>query len=233
MLLELPSKAQPVNKSVENLKEKIEKLENQLKNLEPSEPKDIEDPPWEEIPFPTKELQISEVILEGTNIPFKVIVNKPDFKRLAYDENWHSTIGRWSYVPTRTHYSLHRLFTNYDLGLSGWYDFEHNLGLSVPMFQSVTDLDMYIVSFQTEVTNVYTKGNQVVVVGNPNRKGVQAITIKTGDIHPINKEESILVQLATSEGYEMDYSLISYVPSDFRLKQREKLNAREEGVNNR
>lgn len=39
------------------------------------------------------------------------------------------------------------------------------------MFQNETALDLYIVVFQTIVTDVYTKGNQVVVVGTPKRDG--------------------------------------------------------------
>jgi len=82
------------------------------------------------------------------------------------------------------------------------------------------ELDLYIVIFQTEVNKVYTKGNQVVVQGSPKRTGAQVITIKTKDIKPINLEESILVQLVTSEGDELDFSLTQYIPSDFWSKQK-------------
>ncbi|MFZ3590103.1 hypothetical protein ACOI1C_12675 [Bacillus sp. DJP31] len=205
---------------VKSLKEVIEKLENRLKHLEPSNPINIKDPPWEERKLPANEAPISEVIKTGTKIPFKIIVNKPKYERPAYEEHWHSSVGRWSYLPIRVHYAKHRLFTNYDIGISGWYDFEHNLGISVPMFQNEKALDMYIVTFQTQVTNVYTKGNQVVVVGNPNRKGVQVITITTKDINHNNGDDTILVQLATQDGYEMDYSLISYVQPNFWAQQK-------------
>jgi hypothetical protein len=126
----------------------------------------------------------------------------------------------------RVHYALHRLFTEYDIGVSNWYDFEHNIGLSVPMFQNKKALDMYIVTFQTDVTDVYTRGNQVVVVGNPKRNGVQVITIKTKDVKPFNKDEQLLVQLSTPNGSEMDYSLILYVRPDFWSQQKIKLNER-------
>lgn len=223
---EEPNEAKSLEKKIEDLKAQLKEAENRLHKLEPSKPENITDPPWKEQPFPSNMVQISEVIKNGTKIPFEVIVNKPDYKRPAYEEHWYSTTGRWSYIPSRIHYALHRLFTNYDAGLSGWYDFEHNIGLSIPMFQNENDLDLYIVAFQTEITDVYTLGNQVVVVGQPKRTGVQAITIKTRAINPSNKEEPLLVQLTTPSGDEIDYSLISYMPPDFWLKQKDKLNER-------
>lgn len=201
----------------------VEELEKRLRSLEPTDPKQLKDPPWEELPFPSSELPISHIITKGKKINFEVIVNKPKYQRPAYEEIWHSTIGRWSYIPTRIHYALHRLFTNYDIGLSNWYDFEHNMGFGIPMFQNEKALDLYIVVFQSKVIEVYTKGNQVVVASIPERNGVQVITVKTGDIEPANKEEALLVQLATRAGDEIDHSLISYVPPDFWLKQKEKL----------
>lgn len=88
------------------------------------------------------------------------------------------------------------------------------------MFQNDTALDLYIVVFQTTVTDVYTKGNQVVVAGTPNRNGVQVLTVKTGDIHPTDLSKLLLIQLATPLGHELDYSLIAYEPPDFWLKQK-------------
>jgi len=209
--------------SVHASNNQIEQLEKRLKFLEPDkavDAVDIEDPPWRELPFPANQYPITEVISEGTMIPFQVILDKPDYRRPAYKTDWHSSVGRWSYVPTRIHYALHRLFTSYDLGLSGWYDFEGNLGISVPMFQR-DDLDLYIVAFQTEIENVYTKGNQIVVVGKPKRNGVQVITIKVHDIKPNSEKETLLVQLTTKDGDEIDYSLIEYLPPDIRERIRE------------
>lgn len=207
--------------SVYASKNTVEQLERRLKFLEPGKAIDIGDPPWKELPFPATQYPISEVISSGTMIPFQVILDKADYKRPAYQSDWHSSVGRWSYVPTRIHYALHRVFTAYDLGLSGWYDFEGNLGIGVPMFQR-DDLDLYIVAFQMEITKVYTKGNQIVVVGRPKRNGVQAITIKVHDLKPNSDKESLLVQLATEDGDEIDYSLIEYLPPDIREKIKER-----------
>jgi hypothetical protein len=206
----------------------IRELEQRLGNLEPPEPTTIIDSPF---PFetgtddyyPTDVIPISEVIRRGTKIPFIVIKSEPNYIRPIYKEQWHSTYwgGRWSYVPERIHYALHRLFPFYDIGISGGLNFEQNVGISFPTFQNDTNLDMYLVVFQTKVTDVYTAGNQVVIVGKPERTGVEVLTIKTGDIHPSNKEKLLLIQLATNND-ELDYSLISYEPPDFWLKQKQK-----------
>jgi hypothetical protein len=226
---------EPAEHKVTMLEEKVVEYRNlaeergkRLEKLEPLEPIDMEDPPWGEEVFPSKVLPIADIPDKKNKIPFRVIVDKPNYDRKAYKKLWHSTEGggRLSYIPSRIHYALHRLFTNYDIGLSNWYSFELNMGFSIPMFQNEKNLDMYIVAFQTEVIDVYTKGNQVIVIGKPKRNGVQVITIKTRNIVPVNKEEPLLVQLATQAGNEIDYSLIYYAPPDFWLKQKEKLEKR-------
>lgn len=209
---------------------RIQELERRLDNLEPPQPTSIIDSPFPfetgtEVYFPTDIIPISEVLKQGTKIPFKTIKNDSNYIRPIYEEQWHSTYwgGRWSYMPSRIHYALHRLFTFYDIGLSGELNFQQNIGITFPTFQNETDLDLYLIVFQTDVTGIYTKGNQVVVVGTPKRTGVKVLTIKTGDLQPSNKEKYLLVQLATNGG-ELDYSLINYQPPDFWFKQKQKAN---------
>lgn len=204
-----------------------------LDSLEPLEPTTILDSPFpfekeSEVHFPNDVIPISEVLKEGTKIPFKVIKSEPNYIRPIYEENWHSEIwgGRWSYIPSRIHYSLHRIFPFYAIGISAEFSFQHNVGIGFNTATNETDLDLYLVVFQTNITDVYTKGNQVVVVGTPKRTGVEVINIKTADIHPSNKEKFLLVQLATN-GDELDYSLIDYQQPDFWSKQKQKLNERE------
>ncbi len=211
--------------------ERIQELEQRLEYLEPPEPTTILDSPFpfeegREVHYPTDVIPISAVSKEGTKIPFKVIESEPNYIRPIYEEHWHSTAGRWSYIPSRIHNSLHRIFPFYAIGLSAEFSFQHDLGISFPTDMNETDLDLYIVVFLTNITDVYTKGNQVVVVGTPKRTGVEVINIKTADIHPSNKEKLLLVQLATN-GDELDYSLIDYLQPDFWLKQRQKPSERE------
>ncbi|MDQ8738702.1 hypothetical protein [Paenibacillus sp. LHD-38] len=208
----------------EEVNKRVEELEKRLKQLEPTEPTSITNSQEEveaEKYYPSDTIPIPEIMDKGTKIRFKVIKNDPNYKRPVYEEHWHSTYwgGRWSYVPMRIHYALHRLFTTYDIGISGELNFKKNVGIDFPMFQNKTDLDLYIVVFQMTVTDIYTKGNQVIVVGTPERNGVQVLTIKTGDLYPSDLKKLLLIQLATPLGYELDYSLIVYEPSDFWLKR--------------
>ncbi|MGE7924063.1 hypothetical protein ACQKND_12825 [Viridibacillus arvi] len=205
---------------------RIQELEQRLDNLEPPEPTTILDSPFPfekgtEVHFPTDVIPISEVLKEGTKIPFKVIKSEPNYIRPIYEEDWHSTTGRWSYIPSRIHYALHRIFPFYAIGISAELEFTQNVGISFPTDMNETDLDLYIVVFQTNITDVYTKGNQVVVFGTPKRTGVEVIYIKIADIHPSNKEKFLLVQLA-SNGDELDYSLIRYESPDYWLKQKQR-----------
>ncbi len=213
-----------LNMHIKKLEEVIKKLKERLYYLEPEKPVDIIDSRLKNMKLPSKVYPIKEVIESSNEIPFEIIVDKPNYIRPIYEKYWHSTMGRWSYIPNRIRDAQHRLFTEYDIGLSNWYDFEHNIGFEIPMIQDKQALDIYIVTFQTEISKVYTKGNQVVVVGYPKRNGVQVSTITTKDLKPTDKKEFLLIQLVTPDGYEIDYSLISYIEPDYWTKIKENKN---------
>jgi hypothetical protein len=219
------------------LEEQIEKLKQRLEQLEPVKPTTILDSPFPfeqgtEETYSPDVVPISEVLKQGKRISFKIIKSEPRYKRPIYQEQWHSTYwgGRWSYLPSRIHYALHRLFTFYDIGISEELNFQQNVGITFPTFQNEKDLDLYIVVFQTNITDVYTKGNQIVFVGAPTRTGVEVLTVKTREIQPSNKDKLLLVQLATNS-HELDYSLISYQPPDFWFNQIQKAKERNKRSN--
>jgi hypothetical protein len=203
-------------------------LAQRLRQLEPPEPSSLQALPGEpelERHGPRSALPLPDVIRSGaSSIPFRVIHDDPDYRRPVYEEHWHSTYwgGRWSYMPSRVHHALHRLFATYDIGLSGELEFKSNVGVQFPMFQNETDLDLYLVVFQTAIQNVYSIGNQIVVVGKPRRTGVEVITVKTRPIRPSERDRLLLIQLATSTGDELDYALIPYMEPDFWFKQKKK-----------
>lgn len=146
----------------EDENKRVEDLEKRLQQLEPPKPTTIVTLPWEietEKHYPSNTIPISEVMEKGTKIHFNVIKNDSNYKRPVYEEHWHSTYrgGRWSYVPMRIQYALHRLFTTYDIRISGELNFKQNVGIDFPMFQNKTDLDLYIIVFQTTVTDVSVK----------------------------------------------------------------------------
>jgi hypothetical protein len=231
-----PEDLKEMEKEKIELVEQIKKLKQRLSRLEPPKPIQIPDSPFPfeqgvEEQYPNDAVPISEVFKQGKRISFKIIKSEPSYKRPIYEEHWHSTYwgGRWSYVPSRIHYALHRLYTYYDIGISEELNFKQHVGIDFPIFQNKTNLDLYIIVFQTKVTDVYTKGNQIVIDGTPSRSGVEVLTVKTRDIQPTNKEKLLLVQLATNS-YELDYSLISYQPPDFWIKQIQKAKERNKKI---
>jgi hypothetical protein len=75
-----------------------------LRRLEPPEPVKLQDPPFlPEGAFPSVVLPINEIVQTGKKLPYRTIVSLTSYQRPAYEEHWHSTVGRWSYMPNRIH----------------------------------------------------------------------------------------------------------------------------------
>jgi hypothetical protein len=60
---------------------------------------------------------------------------------------------------------------------------------------------------KSNVQKIVILNNQVIVVVEPTRNGLQVLTIPDELIQPTNKNEPIIYQMVTPEGYEIDYSL--------------------------
>lgn len=191
-------------------------LEERIKRLEPGTPRDIDDPPFYNGSFPSKLYPASEVIKNGFELPLDIGYNNPTWRRQAYKSYWHSTVsgGRWSYVPNRIHYGMHRLFTTYPTA-SVYYDFVHDLGIEeeskqIPIKNGGPFDYIKVVVMQGQVQRILAYGNQVVLIVKPTRNGLQSLDIPVKKLSPANKKEPILFQLVTEQGDEIDYSLISY-----------------------
>lgn len=186
---------------------RAEDCKTRLQLLEPDKPQDIKERP---LPLPKEAFSIQDIINKGKKLTFNNLLNDPNYERPIYQKHWHSSIGRWSYLPNRIRYASHRLFADYDIGLSNWYDFEHNLGLEIPMKQT-TPLNLYLVTFQTEVKEIYTMGQQIIIVGIPKRQGVEVNTISLDQIAKQKAGAPLLIQLVIPDGYEIDYTVEFYV----------------------
>lgn len=66
---------------------------------------------------------------------------------------------------------------------------------------------MVIVFMQAEIKKVSRKGNQVVLISEPKRKGLQVITLRYDAETPLKPDEYTLFQLVTPDGYEYDYKV--------------------------
>lgn len=204
-------------------------LMHRLKNLEPLEPANIDDPPFYYRstyvgPFPevmpSKIYSIKEIFSSGSEIQKQFIYNDLEWKRPAYKEYWHSTVsgGRWSYVPEKIHFAMHRIFSTYPTA-SISYDFAHDLGiwdeyLSFDKYYSESPYEFIeVVVMQTDIQKIISYRNQVLIVGKPQLTGLQAVIIPTKDINGIDNDNNLLIQLVTPEGDIIDYTTINLVKS--------------------
>lgn len=188
--------------------------EERLKSLEPSKPETIYDYEilldrdtnrikGEVLPIPT-------VQKNGSNVPFVTVYKNLNWQRPAYDESWHSTYWRWSYVPINMAYQQHKLFS-YQGGGSWWYDLSHNLALPVdaggpsPINEYAFTIKypyvVRLIVFDFDIKSIKQYKGQIVVSGEPLRKGLTVVDFDTK-----NFSDSIkLIQLSTPDGYEIDY----------------------------
>ncbi|QGG53764.1 hypothetical protein [Lysinibacillus pakistanensis] len=110
-------------------------VEKRLDFLEPPEPTTIFDSPLPfekgtEVHFPTDVISISEVLKEGTRIAFKIIKSELNYIRPIYKKTGIALL------EDRAIFLLEYTSTAYS-----------------------RDLDLYLVVFQTNITDVFTKGN--------------------------------------------------------------------------
>lgn len=209
--------------SISSLKVSNEKIpantNYNAKYVEPDVAVNLDDPPFYQAPMPETILPIEEILDKGVEIPILYVYNDLTWIRQAYKYYWHSSYQRWSYVPNRIHYAMHRLFATY-VTASVYYDFTHNLGIAdeatgFKQYSSASPYDhIELAIMQSEVKSIYTYGNQIVVVASPQRTGLQVIPIPLEYIKPLNDDKNLLIQLVTSCGEEIDYFLIGLVKKD-------------------
>ncbi|WP_227940258.1 hypothetical protein [Alkalihalobacillus deserti] len=204
------------NETVEQLKNKVTELSRRLEQLEPENPKKIFHSEFHPS-FPSKVFSINEVIKTGEEIPFEVGIDRPEWKRPVYVENWHSKFwgGRWSNVPSNLHKAMHRMFIGFQ-SAGIWFDLGHSLGIEEELknptnpkafFEEKVNEKMVIVLMQSEVKKVIRKGNQVVLISEPKRNGLQVITLRYDEVAPSKPDKYTLFKLVTPDGYEYDYTL--------------------------
>lgn len=110
---------------------------------------------------------------------------------------------------------MHRIFVTYPTA-SVFYDFIHDLGIAgeskefqIPALSPYENI--VLVVMQTKTEKVVTLGNQVVVSGRPSRTGLEVLLVPVRDLKPDDPKETILFQLVTGEGDEMDRTNERYV----------------------
>ena len=191
--------------------------EEKLKLLEPAKPKTIYD--YELLSdrdirtFKEEVLPISVVQKNGSKIPFVTVYKNLNWQRPAYDPTWHSSSWRWSYVPLNMAHQQHIVYS-YQGGLSWWYDLSHDLALPdgtggpSPIHEYAFTIKypyvVRLIVFNFNITSIKYYKNQILVLGEPLRKGLTILDFDTINI-PNSKK---LLQLATPDGYELDYLIL-------------------------
>lgn len=198
----------------EDMVKKYTQCKNRLHSLEPDEAKNIDSWPIYGTSLPSNVLPVSEVLKRGKEIPLKFAYNDLNWQRPAYKSYWHTTPngGRWSYVPIRINYALHRIFATYPTA-SIYYDFVHDLGINEESRNfdfDYTDINQIVlVAMQSNIKKIITLGNQVIIIVEPMRSGLQVVAIPENIIQPSEKEEATIFQMITPDGYEIDYCLLN------------------------
>ena len=206
------------NQEQEELEEKLKELEGRLNMLEPKDPRNLYPADFHP-PFPSKTYSIAEVIQTGRRVPFQVGVDRPEWVRPVYIENWHSTYwgGRFSYVPYNLYLSGRRMFIGFQ-SAGIWFGLTESLGIAEELREvenpeafreERVNEKMVLVIMQARVKEIYKKENQLVLVSEPQRTGLQVITLKHKETLPADPDGYTLFQLVTPEGYEIDFTLFN------------------------
>lgn len=168
----------------------------------------------------TDTLPVLSVMAEGTRIPFATVYQDKAWLRPDYEPYWHSKNGQWSNLPDRIHTSYHRLFVT--LGTDSlWNETVHECGIAefsdkikLPVDVGKPEDTIAVVALQHEITDVIVLNNQVILIGTPARTGVQVLAINeqdlvqsvSGELAAHNDNQEYLFQMATPDGYELDYN---------------------------
>lgn len=212
----------PVNdarmKETARLAQENRDLRERLLKIEPAAPVKIVTP---EQPASTVDsLPVLAIMAAGNRIPFELVHEDGAWMRPAYQPYWHSRQGQWSSVPDRIQNSYHRLFVT-PWTESLWTETIHQVGIAelndkihLPVYDDDPANTIAIVAIRQKITDVLILNNQVLLVGTPARSGLQIITLNrqdlinsvSGELLAHNDNQDYLFQLATPDGYEVDFS---------------------------
>lgn len=218
----------PLNDSgmteVARLASENRELRDRLAKVEPVSPVKIVAP---EGPTESADnLPVLAVMAAGSRVPFDVVFEDGTWVRPAYQPYWHSKQGHWSNIPDRIQSSYHRLFVApWSEGL--WNETIHEVGIAelndkmkLPVYDGEPANTITVIAIRQKVTDMITLNNQVVLLGTPTRTGLQVISLNrqdllnsvSGELPANNDSQNYLFQMATPDGFEIDYcnAIVNY-----------------------
>lgn len=192
----------------EELFKENKRLRNALGSILPKEQKVLYENPYRlygnsKASIATTSLK--EVVEKGKVLQYRVSYKVPEYLRPIYDPMWVSAYFRgWIDLRYKIEEARHRLYT-FSLGGSANFDLVGSLGFNgSPGVDAHRNINFLIYHFDVEGVKQF--GNQIALIGRPKRTGVQVIVLNKDDLFPENEGAGdFLIQLSTSEGYEIDY----------------------------
>ncbi len=218
---------------MDQLKLENEKLQGVLSSILPVEQKLIYENPYRLYhgkTFTETTVPLLELLDKGKEIHFKQLHHIDQYKRPMYDSDWRSGYFRgWLDLTDKIANVHHRIFI-FPPGASSNYDFAGQQGIRFFSIDFFRNINLLIYNFRVEAIKLYD--NQVALIGEPKREGIQVVSIIQDDLlnQGVNTKD-LLFQLTTPKGYEIDYIVGKVANYDYLMEQIEKNTVRQTFIN--
>lgn len=218
---------------MDQLKLENEKLQGILSSILPIEQKVIYENPYRLYhgkTFTETTVPLLELMDKGKEIHFKQLHYIDQYKRPMYDSGWRSFyFRRWLYLPYKIANAHHRMFI-FPFGASSNFSFAGQQGIRNFSVDFHRNINLLIYNFHVEDIKLYN--NQVALIGEPKREGMQVVSIIQDDLlnQGVNTKD-LLFQLTTPKGYEIDYIVGKVTNYDYMMEQIEKNTVRQTFIN--
>lgn len=153
--------------------------------------------------FTGEPTDIGTVWSKGKKLAFTVNYENKHYKRPVYDPSWkENSQKKWGYIPKQIYLNQNKILIIPDTpekqeDLFGALAFQEG-------YKLIGDNEIGLLIYNYTVTEAVDYKGQVVLTGNPSRNGAQIISFDKKDLHGSN---CCLFQLATPDGYELDYQV--------------------------
>ena len=218
-----------IKEEIKELQEENSRLKRTLDYIYPREDKLIYENPYRlygNNKPKNKGIPLSQVLTKGQDIKFNKIYDNPKYVRPIYSSNWKDFAFRgWLEVSDKISEGIHRLLM-FPLGASANFDFTGSLGFSESLdLNNHRNINLLIYDFKVEQVKRYK--NQVALIGKPSRSGAEVISIVKDDLlYKEEKEEEVLFQLSTPQGYEVDFIYDNVLSYEYLMEQIKKNSVR-------
>ncbi len=150
-----------------------------------------------------------EVLEKGKSLSYIFTYTNEEYLRPIYSDTWKQAYYQgWLYLPRKIISARHNIFI-YTGNSSDIFNLEGELGFYPSV--SIDDQNhINIMIYNHELQKVVQFGNQIVLSGMTNKKGVQIISIKINDVAIQNEAKQLLIHLCTPTGFEIDYQAVNF-----------------------